>query len=124
MVIVKSQICPGPDGELHHNAVCPVDLKTVPGGSLPDIQNTDFTIEFLKNRSMDNKPFFVGMGYHKPHLPFAYPKKYLGQEILKFLLACLHISFTTCRISALTCVKAAQIVSKLDSTSLRELYDF
>ena len=73
------QICPGPDGELHHNAVCPVDVKSVPGGSLPDIQNTDFTIEFLKNRSMDNKPFFVGMGYHRPHLPFAYPKEFLGQ---------------------------------------------
>ncbi|KAK7097566.1 iduronate 2-sulfatase-like [Littorina saxatilis] len=71
------KICPGPDGKLTHSAVCPVDLKTVPGGSLPDIQNTDFTIDFLKNRSMDHKPFFVGMGYHRPHLPFAYPKEYL-----------------------------------------------
>ncbi|KAK7097561.1 iduronate 2-sulfatase-like [Littorina saxatilis] len=71
------KICPEPDGKLTHSAVCPVDLKTVPGGSLPDIQNTDFTIEFLKNRSMDHEPFFVGMGYHRPHLPFAYPKKYL-----------------------------------------------
>jgi hypothetical protein len=28
-----------------------VDVKTVKGGSLPDIQNTDFTIQFLHNRS-------------------------------------------------------------------------
>ncbi|KAK7097565.1 iduronate 2-sulfatase-like [Littorina saxatilis] len=73
----SKKICPGPDGTLTHSAVCPVDLKTVMGGSLPDIQNTDYTIEFLKNRSMDHKPFFVGMGYHRPHLPFAYPKEYL-----------------------------------------------
>ncbi|XP_076467521.1 iduronate 2-sulfatase-like [Babylonia areolata] len=71
------KICPRPDGKLYHDAVCPVDLNTVPGGSLPDIQNTDYTIQFLKNRSMDHKPFFVGMGYHRPHLPFAYPKEYL-----------------------------------------------
>ncbi|KAL8621043.1 hypothetical protein ACOMHN_040568 [Nucella lapillus] len=71
------KICPHPDGHLSHSAVCPVDLKTVPGGSLPDIQNSDFTIDFLKKRSKDHKPFFLGMGYHRPHLPFAYPKEYL-----------------------------------------------
>ncbi|KAL8598684.1 hypothetical protein ACOMHN_033249 [Nucella lapillus] len=73
----NKKICPRPDGKLYHDAVCPVDLRTVPGGSLPDIQNTDYTIAFLKNRSLDHKPFFVGMGYHRPHLPFAYPKEYL-----------------------------------------------
>ncbi|XP_076447053.1 iduronate 2-sulfatase-like isoform X1 [Babylonia areolata] len=73
----SKKICPEPDGSLTHSAVCPVDVRKVPGGSLPDIQNTDFTIQFLKNRSEDHKPFFLGMGYHRPHLPFAYPREYL-----------------------------------------------
>ncbi|KAK7097562.1 iduronate 2-sulfatase-like [Littorina saxatilis] len=74
----SSKHCKGVDGKLYKDwAVCPVDLKTLHGGSLPDTENTDFTIEFLKNRSMDHKPFFIGMGYHKPHLPFEYPMEYL-----------------------------------------------
>jgi len=72
-------MCPEAGGKKGHNAVCPVDLKTVPGGSLPDIQNSDFSIQFLHNRSVDGQPFFLGMGYHRPHLPFAYPKEYLGK---------------------------------------------
>nr|KAG5709284.1 hypothetical protein BaRGS_018036 [Batillaria attramentaria] len=54
----------------------------MPEGSLEDIQNTDFAISFLQNRSEDQKPFFLGLGFHKPHLPFKYPKEYLTQRVL------------------------------------------
>nr|KAG5709286.1 hypothetical protein BaRGS_018038 [Batillaria attramentaria] len=50
----------------------------MPEGSLEDIQNTDFAISFLQNRSEDQKPFFLGLGFHKPHLPFKYPQEYLS----------------------------------------------
>ncbi|KAK7500511.1 hypothetical protein BaRGS_00008086, partial [Batillaria attramentaria] len=73
-----SKVCPGPDGKKYNFARCPVDVKTMPYGSLEDIQNTDFAISFLQNRSEDLKPFFLGLGFHKPHLPFKYPQEYLS----------------------------------------------
>jgi iduronate 2-sulfatase len=40
----------------------------------PDGANTDYAIKVL-NRLKD-KPFFLAMGFYKPHLPFCSPKKY------------------------------------------------
>jgi len=40
----------------------------------PDGANTDYAIEQL--RRLKDKPFFMAMGYYKPHLPFNAPKKY------------------------------------------------
>ncbi|GFY72761.1 iduronate 2-sulfatase [Trichonephila inaurata madagascariensis] len=73
-------VCPSPDGELHMNLICPVDVTTQPEKTLPDIQNTDYAIEYLKNKSQSqnkNTPFFLGVGYYKPHIPFKFPKEYL-----------------------------------------------
>lgn len=74
-----AKVCPGDDGQLHINVVCPVTVSEMPGGSLPDIQSTDFAVEFLKNRTAtsDSQPFFLAVGYHKPHIPLKYPKEYL-----------------------------------------------
>ncbi|GAB6167057.1 sulfatase [Thermostilla marina] len=41
----------------------------------PDGQIARFGTEFLANRPKD-KPFFLALGFHKPHDPFVAPKKY------------------------------------------------
>ncbi|MEM9299081.1 MAG: sulfatase [Bacteroidota bacterium] len=48
---------------------------------LPDNSYTDGAIalaatELLKQLNQGGKPFFLGVGFNKPHLPFAAPKKY------------------------------------------------
>ncbi|KAK3606715.1 hypothetical protein CHS0354_005853 [Potamilus streckersoni] len=75
-----AKVCPGPDGRRYMNLVCPVDVKTQPGGTLPDIESTDFAMRFLRNYSLETngKPFFLAVGYHKPHIPLKYPKEYLA----------------------------------------------
>jgi iduronate 2-sulfatase len=56
-----------------------VTVSERPGGSLPDIQSSDFAVEFLRNRSRHREePFFLAVGFHKPHIPLKYPKEYLG----------------------------------------------
>ncbi len=50
------------------------EAADVPDSAYPDGANTDHAIAQL-NRLKD-KPFFLAMGFHKPHLPFNAPKKY------------------------------------------------
>ncbi|XP_038055542.1 iduronate 2-sulfatase-like isoform X2 [Patiria miniata] len=78
------KVCPGSDGRLHFNLLCPVNVSTQPLGSLPDIQTTDHILEIFKSLSESRQeasaphlPFFLGMGFHKPHISFRYPKEYL-----------------------------------------------
>ena len=79
-------MCNGSDGMLHMNLLCPIyNISAAPGGSLPDIQSAEYTIDLLrqirKNSAAGNsasdstdptprEPFFVGLGFHKPHIPF------------------------------------------------------
>ena len=44
---------------------------------LPDGLNTEHAIKALKTLKEEGKPFFLGLGLYKPHLPFVAPKKYL-----------------------------------------------
>ena len=41
-----------------------------------DGYNTERAIETLRQFSSTKKPFFLAIGFHKPHLPFNAPKKY------------------------------------------------
>jgi len=50
------------------------EAADVPDSDYPDGCNTEYAIQQL-NRLKD-KPFFLAMGFYKPHLPFNAPKKY------------------------------------------------
>ncbi|XP_073399696.1 iduronate 2-sulfatase [Dendrobates tinctorius] len=73
----NTKTCRGKDGQLHANLVCPVDVSKVPEGTLPDIQSTEEAIRLLKTVHQQNALFFLAVGYHKPHIPFRFPKEFL-----------------------------------------------
>ncbi|KAG5673435.1 hypothetical protein PVAND_003483 [Polypedilum vanderplanki] len=62
------------DDELHRNLLCPVIVKFQPEQTLPDIQSTEAAKEFLMEAQ---EPFFLGIGFYKPHIPFKFPYEYL-----------------------------------------------
>lgn len=80
----NAPVCPGRDGRLHKNLLCPVDVNEQPGGSLPDIQSLKAAKTFLlehrkKVKKGNKKPFLLAVGFHKPHVPLKYPMKYRGK---------------------------------------------
>jgi arylsulfatase A-like enzyme len=50
------------------------EAADVADNAYPDGANTDYAIKQLKR--LRDKPFFLAMGFYKPHLPFNAPKKY------------------------------------------------
>ncbi|XP_027703003.1 iduronate 2-sulfatase [Vombatus ursinus] len=72
----NSKTCKGQDEELHANLICPVDVADVPEGTLPDKQSTEEAIRLLEKIRKTNSLFFLAVGYHKPHIPFRYPKEF------------------------------------------------
>jgi len=48
----------------------------VADNAYPDGKTADFAIEYLHEASTENKPFFIAVGFTKPHLPFCAPSKY------------------------------------------------
>ena len=53
-----------------------VESEDVPDNAYDDGAMTDRAIEILDRVAGKNKPFFLAVGYKKPHLPFVAPKKY------------------------------------------------
>ena len=51
-----------------------MDVVDVPEGTLPDKQSTEQAIQLLGKMKTSASPFFLAVGYHKPHIPFRYPK--------------------------------------------------
>ena len=47
-----------------------------PDNAFYDGAQTDMAIEKLKRLKDKNQPFFLAVGYYRPHLPFVAPKKY------------------------------------------------
>ncbi|XP_055609814.1 iduronate 2-sulfatase [Uranotaenia lowii] len=64
-------------GSLKKNLLCPVVVELQPQRTLPDIQSTQAAKAFLKSRQNASEPFFLGVGYLKPHIPFKIPEEYL-----------------------------------------------
>lgn len=64
------------------NLICPVAVAKQPGKTLPDIQSLKYAVSIIKNKRTSKKPFFVAVGFHKPHIPLKFPKQYLGKLYL------------------------------------------
>lgn len=56
--------------------VNPYEDADVPDEGYPDGLTANLAIKKLKELSENKKPFFLGVGFFKPHLPFNAPKKY------------------------------------------------
>jgi arylsulfatase A-like enzyme len=52
----------------------PYETPNVDDSKLADGQTADAVIEALRKNK--DKPFFIGCGFHKPHMPFVAPRKY------------------------------------------------
>ncbi len=56
--------------------VKPYEAADVDDEGYPDGLTASLAVEKLKELSSQGKPFFLGVGFFKPHLPFNAPKKY------------------------------------------------
>jgi iduronate 2-sulfatase len=54
----------------------PFEAADEPDASYPDAQTAAKAIETLQRLKTEAKPFFLGVGFVKPHLPFTCPQKY------------------------------------------------
>jgi len=45
---------------------------------LPDTQSANAAVKQLEKFSESHNPFFLAVGFHKPHLPFQFPSKFLN----------------------------------------------
>ncbi len=54
----------------------PVEAADVQDRGYPDAYLADAAIEHLVRRYASDEPFFLAVGFYKPHLPFNAPKKY------------------------------------------------
>jgi len=59
-----------------HGAMPPIECLDVPDNAYPDGAIAEWGMNMLEKFSRDQKPFFLTLGFKKPHLPFAAPKKY------------------------------------------------
>jgi len=58
------------------NQVKPYECADVDDEGYPDGLTANLALAKLKELAVRNQPFFLGIGFFKPHLPFNAPKKY------------------------------------------------
>nr|XP_045621572.1 iduronate 2-sulfatase-like isoform X2 [Procambarus clarkii] len=82
----QDPVCLGSDAALHTNIYCPVQVEQQPGRTLPDIETTEFATAWLQRwaakgmtetKTAVKQPFFLAVGYHKPHIPLKFPWQFL-----------------------------------------------
>lgn len=76
----------------HANLVCPVKVQDQPQGTLPDIESLLEAQKFLDSWKGNGSPFFLAVGFHKPHIPLKFPKNYAG-ILLYFSIFIFQICF-------------------------------
>ena len=52
----------------------PAPVEELPDGKMHDEFITDWAIGKLSEKR--NKPFYLAIGYHRPHMPYTAPQKY------------------------------------------------
>lgn len=63
----------------------------MPNQTLPDIEILKKAKRYIQTHKSDIKPFFLAVGFQKPHIPLKYPKKYLSKKYIFILCACTYI---------------------------------
>jgi arylsulfatase A-like enzyme len=66
----------GSNRQSKNKSVKPYEKEDVEDDAYPDGLTTNLTIKKLRELQKKEQPFFLGVGYFKPHLPFNAPKKY------------------------------------------------
>ncbi|MFV0605483.1 MAG: sulfatase [Niabella sp.] len=59
-----------------HSEVKPYESANINDEGLPDGLTASLAVSQLRSLKNTNKPFFLAVGFFKPHLPFTAPKKY------------------------------------------------
>ncbi|KAJ1530703.1 hypothetical protein ONE63_005567 [Megalurothrips usitatus] len=75
----NNPVCPDvSSGSPSRSIVCPVNVRDQPGHTLPDLESLRAAQEYLEGRhKISDQPFFLAVGFHKPHIPLKFPKEYL-----------------------------------------------
>lgn len=52
-----------------------------PQQTLPDLESLREAEKYLQNHVQDTleEPFFMAVGFHKPHIPLKFPQEYLSK---------------------------------------------
>lgn len=66
----------GTNRHTHDKNVKPYEMADVPDEAYPDGLTANLAVEKLREMKDKDQPFFLGVGFFKPHLPFTAPKKY------------------------------------------------
>ncbi|KAH8370041.1 hypothetical protein KR093_001982 [Drosophila rubida] len=77
---MNSPVCPDHSGGVlrKNYLICPVQLQTQPYKTLPDIESVAEALRFVESRARQRQPYFLALGFHKPHINFRFPRQFLG----------------------------------------------
>jgi len=53
-------------------------MSNMPNQTLPDIETLQEARKFIHKHRKDSNPFFLAVGFQKPHIPLKYPERYLS----------------------------------------------
>ncbi|XP_017864354.1 PREDICTED: iduronate 2-sulfatase [Drosophila arizonae] len=78
---MNSPVCPEHGGGVlrKNYLICPVELQTQPYKTLPDIESVTEALRFIDARKHSRQPYFLALGFHKPHINFRFPRQFLGK---------------------------------------------